>query len=85
MFDKLKQLKQIKDLQDALKNEKAEVEKEGIRVSVNGKMEIESIELNPGLDKESQERIVRECVNEALKKVQMIAAQKLYHMKGLNL
>ena len=39
MFDKLKQMKQFKELQDSLKNEVIEVEENGIKVIVNGKME----------------------------------------------
>jgi DNA-binding protein YbaB len=78
MFDQFKQLKQMKDLQDKLSKEQAEVEKEGIKVVVNGKMEVEQILLNPSLDKEQQEKLVKECVNDAMKKVQMSAAQKLF-------
>jgi DNA-binding protein YbaB len=80
MFEKLKKLKEIKNLQDKLKEEKAEVEKSGIRVIVNGKMEIEEIQLNPEISKEEQEKIVKECLNEALKKVQMAAAKKMSQM-----
>ena len=55
MFDKLKQLKQLKELKDSLSQEKAEVEKRGVKIIVNGKMEIEEIHLNPDLNKEEQE------------------------------
>lgn len=77
MFDKLKQLKELKDLQDSLVKEKTEVDKNGIRVVVNGKMEIEEIKLNPELQKEEQEKKLQECINEAMKKMQMAAAQKM--------
>jgi DNA-binding protein YbaB len=80
MFDQLKQIKQLKDMQDKLSQEQAVVEKDGIKVRVNGKMEIEEIVLNPGLEIKQQEKIVKDCVNEALKKVQMSAAQKLFQM-----
>ena len=46
MFDKLKQLAQLKKLKDILEKERREVEREGIRVVINGKMEIEEIQLN---------------------------------------
>jgi DNA-binding protein YbaB len=81
MFDQLKQIKQLKDMQDKLSKEQAAVEKEGIKVAVNGKMEIEEIILNPALDIEKQQKIVKDCVNEAMKKVQMSAAQKLFQMQ----
>lgn len=77
MFDKLKQLKELKDLQDSLSKEKIEVEKNGIRVVVNGKMEIEQIKLNPELTIEEQEKKLQECINDAMKKIQMAAAQKM--------
>jgi len=82
MFDKLKQLKKLKELRDSLSQEKEEVEKEGIKVIINGKMEIENIQLNPDLDKEEQETILKECINEAIKKIQMVLASKMSQMSG---
>ena len=77
MFDKLKQIKQLKDLQDSLKKEKIEIEKDGVIIIVNGKMEIESISLNNNLSPKDQEKIVKEGINEAFRKVQSLAAQKM--------
>ncbi len=85
MFEKLKQMKQLKELQDSLKNERAEVEKQGVKIVVNGKMEIEEVQLNSELGKEEQEKIVKDCINEAMKKVQFIAAQKMSQMPGFGL
>jgi len=59
MFDKLKQLKELQDLKSSLEKEKIEVKKEGTRVVVNGKMEIEEIEINEELSKEKQEEILK--------------------------
>lgn len=80
MFDQLKQLGKLKELKDILEKEKKEVGKEGVRVVVNGRMEIEEIKLNPQLDFETQEKIIKECINEAMKKIQMEAAQKMMQM-----
>ncbi|MFH1657497.1 MAG: YbaB/EbfC family nucleoid-associated protein [bacterium] len=80
MFEKLKQIKKIKDLQDSLGKEKAEGEKRGIRVIINGKMEIEEIRLNPELGQEDQEKALKDCLNETMRKVQIIAAQKMQQM-----
>jgi len=80
MFDQLKQLGKLKELKDILEKEKKEVEKEGIRVVINGKLEVEEIKLNPQLNFETQERIIKECINEAMKKIQMEAAQKMMQM-----
>ncbi len=83
MFEKLKQIKQLKNLHDALSQEKVAMENKGVKVVVNGKMEIEEIELNVELNKEDQEKDIKNCVNEAMKKVQMVAAQKMSQMGGL--
>jgi DNA-binding protein YbaB len=77
MFDKIKQIKKMRDLQQALAMEKAEVEKEGVKAVVNGNMKVEEIKINPNLEKEKNEELAKECINEAMKKVQMIAAQKM--------
>jgi DNA-binding protein YbaB len=81
MFEKLKQLKQLKDLKDSLEKEKIEIEKNGIKIIMNGKMEVEEIELNPTLTKNEQEGVLKDCFNDAMKKIQMIAAQKMMQMQ----
>ncbi|MBU1290013.1 YbaB/EbfC family nucleoid-associated protein [Patescibacteria group bacterium] len=80
MFEKLKELKKLKELQGELGKEKAEAEKNGVKVVVNGKMEIEEVVLNGELNKESQEEAVKNCANEAMKKIQMLAARKMFKM-----
>lgn len=80
MFEKLKQLQQLKSLQDQLAKEVVTVEKNGVKLVMNGKMEIEQLSINPDLDKENQEKAIKECFTEALKKVQMAAAQKMFSM-----
>ncbi|MCD6085841.1 YbaB/EbfC family nucleoid-associated protein [bacterium] len=77
MFDKLKQLREIKKLRDSLSKEKIEVEKNGVKVVLNGKMEVEEIQLNSDLGKEEQEKILCQCFNEAVRKIQMILAKKM--------
>ena len=83
MFEKLKQLKQLKDLQNSLQKETIEVENNGVKVVVNGKMEIEEIKFNPNMQIEQQEKITKDCLNQAMKKVQVIAAQKMSKMTGM--
>jgi len=85
MFDKLKQIKQLKELRDSLSQEREEIEKEGIKVIINGKMEIEDIQLNSDLSKEEQEKILKECINEAVKKIQMVLTSKMSQMSGFDL
>ena len=85
MFDKLKQIKQLKELRDSLSQEREEIEKEGIKVIINGKMEIEDIQLNPDLSIEEQEKILKGCINEAVKKIQMVLTSKMSQMSGFDL
>ncbi|MDD5687729.1 MAG: YbaB/EbfC family nucleoid-associated protein [Elusimicrobia bacterium] len=84
MFDKLKQLKQIKELQTALSNEKAEVEKNGVKVVITGRLEVESVQINPALNKEEQEKILKDCFNEAVKKINLQIVQTMSKIPGLN-
>ncbi|MCD6270191.1 YbaB/EbfC family nucleoid-associated protein [bacterium] len=85
MFDKLKKIKELKQVQDELAEEKISVEKQGIEVVVNGKMEIIKITLNLSLPKDALERTLKECINEAVNKVQIVVARKLSNFRGLGL
>jgi len=77
MFDNLKQLGKLKELKDILEKERKEVEKEGVRVIVNGKMEVEEIKLNPQLDTEKQEEVLKKNINEALDQIRQETAKKM--------
>ncbi len=77
MFEQLKQIKQIKKLQSALEEERVEIEKQGVKIVINGKLEVEEVVLNPQLKKEDQEAILKECFNEGIKKIQIKVAQKM--------
>jgi DNA-binding protein YbaB len=81
MWDQLKQAKELYKLQNELKSEKIEVEERGTKIVVNGKMEIERVELNDELSKEEQETAVKDCFNGAMKKMQMIVAQKMQSLR----
>ncbi len=87
MFNKLKQFKdlrsQAKTLQNALSQESITVEKGGIKVVINGNLEITQIIINEDLAKDSLEGMLTECLNEAIKKVQRLMAQKMQQMGGL--
>jgi DNA-binding protein YbaB len=77
MFDKLNQIRKIREVQKQLAKERSEIEKEGTKVAINGNLQIEEISLNPELDKEKQEEILKECLNEAVKEMQQKMAQSL--------
>lgn len=82
MFDKLKQFNQLRELRNQLKQEKSEIERDGVRIVVNGNMEIEEIVLNSDLDIKRQEKAIKNAVNDAMRKSQIAAAKK---MKGVDL
>ena len=85
MFDKLKDLKKLKDLEGSLGKEMIEKEKNGIKVVVNGKSEIVSISLNPELKKEEQEQYLKACINEASNEAKMLMAKKAAQITGFGL
>lgn len=84
MFDKFKQLGQLKKMRDqALKiqkqlaQEKVEVSENGVRVVVAGDQKIKILEI----DGSDNSRAV-EVLNKAIKKSQQLAAKKLQSMSG---
>jgi DNA-binding protein YbaB len=83
MFEKMQQLREIKKISDSLSTESAEVEKQGVKVVINGKMKIDNIELNSELTKEEQEKILKDCINEAMTKIQKIVASRMSAVTGL--
>jgi len=82
MFDKFKQIAQLKGLQNEISKERFEAEIDGVRIVVSGAMTIEDVVLNSNLDIGKQSEVVKKCANEALKKAQVGAAKKL---AGMNL
>ena len=70
MFDKLKQLSQLKKIQDKAKQEKAEVSENGVKVVINGNFEVEEIALNKELNSEDQAIVLKNCFNKAVKEIQ---------------
>jgi len=86
MFSKLKQFKdlrsQAKTMQDALAQETVTEEKNGVKIVLNGNMEVLSLSLNESLNKSAQEEAVKNCVNEAIKRAQRLMAKKLQDMGG---
>ena len=81
MFDNLKKIQQLKALKESLEKERVEIEKEGVKVVMNGKMEIEEVKLNPELDYDRQGEILRDCFNEGVKRIHSIATQKMMQLR----
>ena len=82
MFDKLKDLKKLKDLESSLGREVLEKERDGIKVTVNGRAEILSISLNADLSKERQEEVLKEVINDVSKDAKMLMGKKAAEITG---
>jgi len=86
MFSKLKQFKDLRDqaksVQSVLAKENISEEKNGVKISLNGNLEVMEVVLNENLNKRDQEQAVKSCVNEAIKKAQRVMAKKLQDMGG---
>ncbi|KKU87078.1 MAG: hypothetical protein UY17_C0030G0001 [Candidatus Beckwithbacteria bacterium GW2011_GWC2_47_9] len=84
MFDKIKQLAQLKKMRDQamaiqkqLAQEEIEINEDNIRIVISGDQKIKLLEID-GL---TNDRVV-EMINKAIKKSQEVAARKLAEMSG---
>ncbi|MFA6306365.1 MAG: YbaB/EbfC family nucleoid-associated protein [Patescibacteria group bacterium] len=88
MFNKLKQFKdlrnQAKTLQNALAQESVEYEKNGVKITMNGNMEITSLSLSAEISKEKLENILTDVINEIIKRAQKLMAKKVQDMGGIS-
>ena len=86
MFSKLKQFRdlrsQAKTMQDALAQETITEEKNGVKIVLNGNLEVTSLTINESLTKSSQEDALKNCFNDAIKRAQRLMAKKLQDMGG---
>lgn len=87
MFSKLKQFKdlrsQAKTMQSALAQETVTEEKNGVKIVLNGNMEVMSVILNESLSTSAQAETIKSCFNDALKRAQRLMAKKLQDMGGI--
>lgn len=88
MFNKLKQFKDLRDqaktMQNALSTESITIEKKGIKIVMNGNMEITELTIPDGLNNKEISGYMKDAVNEAVKKVQKLMATKMQEMGGLS-
>lgn len=84
MFDKLKQLNELRkmrsqalEMQKELKKVTEVYEKNNIKIKVNGGQEVEYVEVD-GVERDD----IRDAINEAMKKVQKESAKKMMEMGG---
>lgn len=91
MFNKLKQFRdlrsQAKTLQSALKEEKVELEKGGIKIMMDGNQEILAYEITDSSllsaeRKHDLENKLKDATNSAIEKTKRVMAEKMQKMGG---
>lgn len=75
MFDKLKELNKLRQMQSAIQQQKVEATVDGTRVVINGTFEVLEVSLNPDLSKEVQEKALVACFAQAHKNMQSTIAK----------
>lgn len=75
MFEKLKEINKLRQMQSAIQQEKAEAVVDGTRVVINGAFEVVEISLNSELSKAAQEKALKECFAQAHKNIQSVIAK----------
>jgi DNA-binding protein YbaB len=86
MLGQLKDLKkmqsQAKELQKAMADKTIEVEKKGNKIVMDGNQEVVSVTLNPETSHQDLEKIMKDLVNDAVKKVQRMMATEMMKNGG---
>ena len=87
MFNKLKQFKDLrntaKQMQNMMAQENVTIEKGGLKITMNGNMEITEVKITGEISNNSLENLIKDNTNEAMKKMQKVMAQKMQEMGGL--
>lgn len=83
LFDKIKDIQKLKELDKELAQQTFDGEREGTKVIINGRSEIVSIILNSELAKDRQEQVLKDLINEVSQKAKMAMAQKAAQITGL--
>ena len=86
MFNKLKQIKDLRDQAKTMQSALGEInitnEHHGVTIDMNGNMEILKITIADNA-KDNLEDNIKKAVNEAIKKAQMAMAKKMQEMGGM--
>ncbi|MEI8068093.1 MAG: hypothetical protein WCG91_04085 [Candidatus Shapirobacteria bacterium] len=78
MFDKAKMMAQAFKLKKAVEAEIIEIDEDGIKVAVSGDQKVKFLSVNG-----SENKLLVDTINKALKKSQEAAARKMKDMGGL--
>ena len=80
--DMFKLQKQAKKIKKELKNIHVEAEAEGVLVVVNAEQEIVSIEIGEEVPRDRIPELLKDALNRAMKKAQVVAAEKMQGVMG---
>ncbi len=87
MFEKLKQIKELRDqaktIQNALSGETIISDRHGINITMDGNMTVKNVSLAKEMSKEEMEKNLPDAINDAIKKTQKVMAEKMRAMGGL--
>lgn len=87
MFQKLKAFRNLrsaaKSLQQELANETIDLERNGIRIALDGNLDVRSLTLPPTMSHEELQRRLPEVLNQAIDKAQRVGAEKIRARGGL--
>ncbi|MEK9161291.1 MAG: YbaB/EbfC family nucleoid-associated protein [Patescibacteria group bacterium] len=82
MFDKLKQINELRKMKNAIAGETAETERNGVRIKINGSFTVEDVFISPEAMNADLAKNIKRCFNDALSKMQTNIAQKFSGMMG---
>jgi len=95
MFDKIKQIKELREQANTMKQALAQETVHGeahhgqVSIVMDGNQEVLSVDIASELldsdKKEALQKYIQEAINDAIKKVQRVMAQKMQGMNGFNM
>lgn len=80
--DMFKMQREAKRVKKELKNIHVEAEAQGVKVVVAADQEIISVEVAPGVPHDQIGSLLKDAINRAMKKVQVISAEKMQPLMG---
>jgi DNA-binding protein YbaB len=87
MFEKLKQFKDLRDkakqIQGVLGEKTITGDSHGIKITMDGNMNVKSIILEKEMSKEEIEKNMPNAINETIKKTQKVMAEEMRAIGGL--
>ncbi len=89
MFNKLKQVNDIRKQAKAMQSQMAEIvvvgqSRKGVMITIDGNQKVQGVQIEEGLDRETLEIAVKDAFNDAVGKLQKELAVKMRDMGGFD-